>query len=459
MRRKRRILAGVLTALAVLLIGARLVAAPLAQPALGFVAKVVCSAVFVGGASQAQAMADLPDDPLARLVGSRVDDSRGSVTASIPLIARRDALHREGLGCTLVPVGGSIAAVDADMPARRDAAAAATSWMDGRTNDAAPDALMPSRALLQAVEEAFAEPDPSRPRRTRAIVVVQGGSIVAERYADGYSASNRFPGWSMAKSVTNAMVGLLVGEGRLDLAAADLRPEWRDGADRRRSITLAQLMHMSSGLDFDESYTPRGGATRMLFNARDAAAAAADTPLAHEPGTHWYYSSGTTNIISAAVRSTFAGDDDAYYRYPYDRLFDRIGMRSAVLEPDAAGTFVGSSFMYASARDWARFGMLFLQDGVWDGERVLPEGWVEYSTTPAPAASRGRYGAHWWLNAGEAGDPSRRPWPDLPADIYWASGYQGQHVVVVPSLDLVIVRLGAGEIELRELVAGVIRAT
>jgi CubicO group peptidase (beta-lactamase class C family) len=292
----------------------------------------------------------------------------------------------------------------------------------------------------RALEAAFTEPGGDVVRNTRAVVIVHGGRIIAERYAGGVGAATSLPGWSMTKSVNSALVGVLAGAGRLRLDGAALLPEWR--GDGRSEITLEQLLWMSSGLQFDEDYGPRGEATRLLFGAADVAAKSAARPLAHEPGTVWSYSSATSNILARIVRDSAAAGFAEYLMYPRRVLFDRIGMHSAVMEPDAAGTFVASSFMYATARDWARFGLLYLRDGVWDGERVLPEGWVAYSTQPAPAARRGRYGAQWWLNAGEADDASLRPMPRLPRDTYWAAGFEGQYVVVVPSADLVVVRLG-----------------
>jgi CubicO group peptidase (beta-lactamase class C family) len=430
MRRRHLLVAGLVTLLIAAVLG-RVVARPQALPGLGFVAKVVCSDVLVGGTPVARALADLPDEPLARLIRTNVDTAAGRVRASIPLIAARAATLQPGLGCVLDPVRSP--APQLAVPRIPPAAA------DTRPVRGIP-AHMAAPRIEAAIRDAFSEPDPSTPRRTRAIVIMHAGEIIAERYADGFSAAHRFAGWSMAKSVTNALTGIMVGRGALDLRAAALRPEWR--ADERRDITLHHLMQMSSGLEFDESYTPTGEATRMLFAAGDVAAFAAASPLAHGPGTHWYYSSGTTNIVSWLIRDAFGGDDVAYLSFPGEALFARIGMASAVLEPDASGTFVGSSFMYATARDWARFGQLFLQDGMWQGERVLPEGWVRYSVAPAPAAPRGEYGAHWWLNAGSAADPANRYWPDLPRDIYFASGFQGQYVAVLPSLDMVVVRLG-----------------
>jgi CubicO group peptidase (beta-lactamase class C family) len=316
--------------------------------------------------------------------------------------------------------------------------AAAALWPEGERT-ATPDPAY--TRLHDVVADAFRESPGTAPRRTRAVVVVHGGRIIAERYASGYGPHTRFTGWSMTKSVTNALVGILAGRGALAVSATHLRPEWTGPGDARAAISLHHLLTMSSGLQFDESYSPRGGATRMLFVAPDAAAVAAASGLSHEPGAHWSYSSATTNIISAVVRSTFRSQED-YLAFPRRALFEPTGMSSAVLEPDPAGTFVGSSFMYATARDWARFGLLYLEDGVWNGERILPEGWVEYSVSPAAAAPLGRYGAQWWLNAGEPADTTRRFWPQLPRDVFWASGFQGQYVAVVPSRDLVVVRLG-----------------
>lgn len=443
----RRLLIGLGAGVLVLsggLLGAYSVA-PMARPALGYVAKNVCSNVFISGVSERQALADLPDEPAARVVRTRVEREGSRVTASIPGIGARLAVYRSGYGCTLEP-SAAVPAVTPPTPARDD--------LIPRDTPAFP-------ALTAVLDRAFAEP-PDRPlRNTRAILIVHRGRVVAERYAAGYSAETPLPGWSMTKSVMSALLGVLVAEGRLDLEADALRPEWRGADDPRRAITVRQLLHMSSGLDFDETYTPTSGATHMLFSAPDAAAVAASSELLHEPGTFWYYSSATTNLLSSVLRDVL-GSDSAYHSFPRRALFEPIGMYSAEIEPDAAGTFVGSSFMYATARDWARFGLLYLNDGVWGGERILPEGWVRFSVTPAPAAPLGQYGAHWWLNAGEPHKPERRPWPELPADIFRAAGYEGQHVIVVPSRELVIVRLGVTQRDdawdVRAFIADVLKA-
>jgi CubicO group peptidase (beta-lactamase class C family) len=243
----------------------------------------------------------------------------------------------------------------------------------------------------------------------------------------------------MTKSVTGALVGILAAQGRLTLHASGLLPEWQAPGDRRGAITIDHLLRMSSGLRFDEGMSsPRSDVMRMLFRDGDASAFALAKPLAHVPGTHWQYSSASTNILSRVIRGALR-EDVEYLAFPHRALFDRIGMAGAVMETDASGTFIGSSYMYATPRDWARFGQLYLQDGIWDGERVLPEGWVAYTATPAPAADTPLYGAHFWLDVPQqyAGRD-----PRLPAQALHAAGHEGQFVTIVPSREAVVVRLG-----------------
>ncbi len=221
--------------------------------------------------------------------------------------------------------------------------------------------------------------------------------------------------------------------------------EWASSGDPRHAITLDQLLRMSSGLAFDEHYGTTNDVSRMLFTRPDTGAFAASFPLVAPPDTVWSYSSGTSNIVARMLRDLHDGDLGALVRFSRQRLFDPVQLTSAFFEPDASGSFIGSSFVFMTARDWARFGELHRLEGVWNGQRILPEGWVRYVTTPTPAAPEGQYGAHWWLNAGDPRDPTQRPWPTLPRDTYAARGHSGQYVVVVPSAELVVVRLGLSE--------------
>ncbi len=305
---------------------------------------------------------------------------------------------------------------------------------------AEPRAEGPAPKGLEAViTRAFSEPDQQRPRRTLAVVVTRGGQVVGERYAAGIGPDTPLIGWSMTKSVMNALVGILVKRGHLTLDGPVPIPEWKRDGDPRAAITLDHLLRMSSGLRFDEDTSnPRSDVMRMLLDVGDAAMFATSKDLIAAPGTKWQYSSGTSNIIARVIRNALQ-DDSTYLTFPRRALFDRLGMSSAVLETDAGGTFVGSSYMYATARDWARFGTLYLQDGVWSGDRVLPEGWLTYTTSPAPTDPSKRHGAHFWVQVpGEYRGPDDR----LPAGAFHVAGHEAQFVTIVPSRDVVIVRLG-----------------
>lgn len=293
------------------------------------------------------------------------------------------------------------------------------------------------------LDQAFAARATPTLGETHALVIVQGGRIVHEQYGEGFGPDQTYPSWSKAKSITHALVGIAVGDGRIDVAAPADVPEWR--GDARAAITLDQLLRMSSGLKWLEEYLPDqpSDVIAMLFGEGkdDVAGFAAGFPLAHEPGSHWYYSSGTTNIVVRALGRALGAQGEAFEAFMRARLFDPIGMRSPVPKFDAAGTFIGSSFCFCTARDFARFGLLYLRDGMWDGRRVLPEGWADYARTPTfqqdDPSIDSRYGAHWWLDFGGPGSFS-------------ANGYDGQFTVCVPDLDLVLVRHGATPLDLKD---------
>lgn len=455
-----RVLAILVIALVLVL---RFVGGPIASPALGYVAKVTCSQVFVGGLSPEAAVAELPKLSVTKAIRTKVDTEQRQVRATVPLIAARVARYHEGLGCTLVPTDGDPVTFPA-MPAVAAATDSATAlpWPQGDQPLAQLPEGIDAVRLDSALTRAFREPTSGGERNTRAIVIVHRGRLVAERYAEGFGPGNRYPGWSMTKSVGSALVGVLVKEGKLSLDMNGLFAPWRESADPRASITLRQMLWMSDGLTADESYAPTGGATKLLFGSRDIGGTAMQATQAKAPGSTWYYSSATSNLISQLVRDSVGGSLEQYLTFPRRALFDKLGMRSAVMEPDATGLFVASSFMYATARDWARFGQLYLQDGVWNGERILPEGWVEFSRTPAPAAPLGQYGGQWWLNAGAPNDSTKREFPRLPRELYYASGFEGQTVAVIPSRELVVVRLGLSRpddaYDLTELIGGVLDA-
>jgi CubicO group peptidase (beta-lactamase class C family) len=264
-----------------------------------------------------------------------------------------------------------------------------------------------------------------------AFMVLHRGIPIVEAYQPQFNSKTRFQSWSMAKSITNALVGVMVREGKMDIRQPVNLPQWQN--DDRKRITLKDLMQMQSGLKWNEDYGNRSDVTLMLYNEPDFARYTYTRPLEYPVGSKWLYSSGSTNIISYLVRQALNNDAD-YYSYAKTHLFDKTGMRSALFELDASGTQVGSSYLYATARDYARFGLLYLQDGVFHGERILPEGWVTYTTTPA-LDSKGDYGALFWLNRA-------RHFPSAPEDMFSCNGHEGQHIFIIPSKELVVVVLG-----------------
>jgi CubicO group peptidase (beta-lactamase class C family) len=314
-------------------------------------------------------------------------------------------------------------------------------WPTDQWPTGEPPAAVAGRlaSLLDAITT-----DVDRYGTTYAVAVVLRGALIGEHYGgklehwdrphEPVRPETRLLSWSMAKSVLHAAVGLLVGDGRLAVDAPAPVPEWADPTDPRHSITLDDMLTMRDGLDFAEDYEDAGvsDVIEMLFGAgqHDMAHHAADRPLAHPPGTFFNYSSGTSNIVSGIVARE-VGASESYARFLDERLFAPIGMRSTHARFDDAGTFVGSSFLYATAHDYLRFGLLHLRDGSWDGTRLLPEGWVDYARRATSYDAEGErwYGAHWWV-------------VDDGLGTFGANGYEGQSLMICPPLDLMVVRLG-----------------
>jgi CubicO group peptidase (beta-lactamase class C family) len=404
----------------------------------GYGAKNLCSCVYLSNRPADDVINnELSAFPLS-LGSFEIHPEDSSATATVFGFARHKAIYRKGLGCTLI---NEISEEEirnqrfnlAKPLANQDSIA----WPMGNLTS---DTLIQDvnyELLNKTVEEAFAEPGEEKNRRTRAILVIYDGEIIAEKYAPGFDQNTRQLGWSMAKSITNSLIGILVRDGKFSLNDVPPFEEWK--ADERKAITIHNLMQMSSGLRWEENYSKPSDATNMLFKSKDAGLLASHSPYESEAGKVFEYSSGTSNMLAWIVRHSVG--DSAYHSFAYERLFKKTGMNSMILEPDAGGTFVGSSYAFGTARDWGRFGLLFLNDGMFNGERILPEGWTEYSSTPCEGAKTGQYGAQFWLNAGAKDNPKDRTYPDVPTDLYWADGYEGQNVFILPSKDLVIVKL------------------
>lgn len=389
-------------------------------------AKIVCSNVFLAGRHAGQVLNDdvqAPGHPLLRIMRVTVDENARTVTAGLlGVFGKSVAAARDGLGCTSVPDGNVDAAKAVSLPSLAPATKPDALWPEGNRVEASqyPDIA----GILN--DAALAGPG------MRAVVVVHNGRIVGERYADGFSAETPLLGWSMTKTVTAGIIGTLIKAGKMKVDATGVLDAW--SSDERAKISLSDLMAMSSGLSFNENYGDVADVTRMLFLEPDMADFAASQSLAKAIGQSWSYSSGTTLILSRLWQTAAGGDALAW---PRQALFGPLGMTSAVMEADEKGTFVGSSYLYATPRDWVRFGQFLLQDGVWNGEQILPPGFVAWMREPV-AASNGVYGkGQLWLHPNSAGDDNA-----LPADAFWLIGHDGQSMAVIPSKQLVVLRLG-----------------
>jgi CubicO group peptidase (beta-lactamase class C family) len=311
------------------------------------------------------------------------------------------------------------------------------------------DAANGTRKLVEnAVAPAFDGKRPAALERSRALVVIWHGKIVGERYSHGVTPDTRLQSWSMAKSFLHGALGIAMADGLLSPQQPVGAPEWRSEVDARRTITIRQMAQMTDGLDFREQYSDASaGALQMLFGAGrgDVGAFAARSDRAFAPGTHWSYSSGSANILSRMLRDRLGGRE-AYLRFLRERLFQPLGIRSAVPEFDASGTWISSSYVHATARDYARFGLLYLRGGVWAGQQIVPRDWVNIGRIPT-MASRGAYGALFWLNAANPETGRNAISPKLPADMFMARGFGGQFIAIIPSRDAVVVMLNAAYAE------------
>lgn len=423
----------------------------------GYGAKNMCSAFFVQHRNPKDVeKEDLGDFPLS-LGKYVVDEKDSSVTGTVWGFAKRKAVFRKGIGCTLVNdfTEAEIKAQRFNIPSAPSQSRDTIRWPYG---DKVLDSISPNvdiNALNKAVNDVMNESKNGVPAYTRAVVILYDGEIVAEKYAAGFDKNTVMLGWSMSKSLTGTLIGILIKQGRLDINAPAPVEQWKN--DNRHEITLKNLLQQTSGLDFDEDYKSPSDVTRMLFNKGDMAAYTIARPLKYKPGTVFNYSSGNSNVLSRIVRNTVG--EDAYTGFPYIALFHKINAYSFLLEPDASGTYIGSSYSYATPRDFARFGLLYYNNGVWNGEQLLPLDWVAEARKPAPCDSLQRYGYQFWLNGFKEENPSERKYPDAPSDLFHCSGYGGQFVFIIPSKKLVIVRMGLHDIDrnnfLKKIIASV----
>ena len=396
------------------------------------VAQTLCADVFVSGLAPDRVFAE-NIEPLRgmRILLPRlhytVDTVRRTVTAQWHGHFTSEATYYPGYGCALPTMTPDAATLQA----AREAASPTTA--------PAVPVINNDPAIVAALARAFAEPASGPRRKVHAIVVLQDGKLIAERYAAGFDPDTPQLGYSMSKSVVNALLGILVRQGKLDMLAPAPVPAWKAPDDPRHRITLDQLSRMTSGLDLAESDSGFDPVSTMLFLQKDMATYAAHAALRIPPGAQWEYTSGNTLILGGILRDIVGGGAPGLIRFAHRELFDPLGMHHVLMEFDGAQTLVGSTRIYASARDWARFGQLYLDDGMLDGHRILPEGWSAYASKQTLDSI---YGSGFWTNTGTQADGSHII-DGMPGNAYFASGINGQRILIVPSRRLVIVRLGS----------------
>lgn len=392
----------------------------------GIGAKLLCSAVYVSGFGKAQAFTDLEQySPLLRYLDVQYDDNARTVQASLLGMGKTTALYLPGLGC---------ANEYPDEHARNTLQPQPMAHLDSRwPHGNRVDSIQPQTQAL--IDNLVAE-DNREGLNTRALLVVHRGQIVAESYAQGAGPNTPLIGWSMSKSLTSVMLGNLLLRGKLDITHRPVFTQWSQ--DARRDISLQNMLQMSDGLSFSERYSPGDDVSTMLFTQASITDYALARPLEHPPGVHFNYSSGTANLLARVYYDHTGGSLQTAYDDFMENIALPLSFQDAVFETDAEGVFVGSSYFYASARDWARLGQLMLNGGEINGRRVVSEDWVAQSTAPNSSENNRAYGYQWWLNGG--GDDLR--WPDLPADVFAAQGNRQQVLMVLPAQELVMVRLG-----------------
>ncbi|XOV78324.1 MAG: serine hydrolase domain-containing protein [Aestuariibacter sp.] len=386
-------------------------------------AKLACSAYFISGQSQEQVMSDLASySPATQLL--ELTYERNKVTANMLHIATQSATFRKDIGCTL-DIGDTetLDALTIARPLPSD-----DNWPKGKT-------VNTIKSDRQQVLDEVLQQDNERGLQTRALLMIQDGEIVAESYAKGLSENTMLLSWSMAKSLTAIMIGRMQQLGLLHIGDVSGLPQWQD--DERATITIEQLLQMRSGLQFDETYTPGSDSTRMLFSAYSASDVALKARLGHAPGEHFSYSSGTTNILARLIHDK-SGGSQAMLDFFAAEILQPLNMSHTILELDPSGVFVGSSYIYATARDWGRVGLLMLNKGRLNGEQWLPSEWVSQAAKPIDTEKYGKYGYQFWLNS----DGEEVRWPNLPEDSFMMMGNRKQIMMMIPSHNTVIVRLG-----------------
>ncbi len=402
-----------------------------------FAAKGMCSSVFLANKDPERIKAeDLSFFPIS-LATTQINYDEKSVTSSVFGLAKRKAVFREGQGAVIVlqTPENELSKVIFKIPDpeyHQDT----LHWPKGNIlSDTMPSGVNFNR-LHELLDTCFDRPGSEPFKKTLGIAVVYENQLIAEKYFDGYDFNTLFHGWSMTKSITGAWAGILANKGLLSPDEPAGIPEWEN--DKRSNITVKNVIQMSTGLDWYENYFTISDATVMLMNSEDMLASVVDNELAYPAGTYWNYSSGDANLLSGIIRHRFK-NDSLYHIGLYRDLLYPAGMLNTKVETDGRGLYVASSYSYGTVRDWARFGLLFLNNGMVAGDTLLPKEWVDFMKEPANV-SDGKYAGTFWLKEPQ----DQNALTDVPDDVFFADGFLGQRVYIIPSKKLVVVRMGYG---------------
>ncbi len=412
----------------------------------GFAAKSVASGHFIDNRSLELINQNDNDLPLVRLAKNSFDDAGKWAISSVYGLKERKAIYREGLGATLIDDDFDLT-LPYEVPHRVQLGIQKPYPLGTLPEKDTVFDDIDTQKLKIAIENAFDQKG-EKNKRTRAVIVLYKDHLVGEKYASGFNKNSKILGWSMTKSITGTYFGILQHQHKININQPAPIAEWQK--DERRKITLNNLLQMNSGLEWEENYEKICDATQMLFLSKNMSRVQLEKPLIGPPNQSWNYSSGTTNLLSGILRKQF-NSHQQYLDFWYSSLLDKIGMYSALVETDMSGNFVGSSYGWATARDWGKFGLLYLHKGNWNGEQIFDENWAKYVSTPTET-SNGNYGAQFWLNDGGK-------FPDVPREMYYCSGFQGQMVAIFPNHDLVVVRMGTSEdFDFNALLSGIVNS-
>ena len=399
----------------------------------GFAAKSVCSCTFEDQRKLSVIETEDNDIDPIQYAKNVINYEEKSVTSTFFGLKKRKAIFNEGIGCVVLPEDVSVINQDVFKPNRT----IINNDLPFPYGNLEPKKVIfknvDNDKLQKAVNNAF-DLTNEKVKKTRAVLVVYKNQIIAEKYAHGFDKNSKLLGWSMTKSITSAVIGVLEKQEKININQNNLFKEWQN--DDRSKITLNNLLQMNSGLEWVEDYNTISDVTKMLYIDSDMTKTQLDKSFVGKPNQSWNYSSGTTNLLSRFIRNQFKTHQQ-YLDFWYAELIDKIGMHSMIIETDLSGNYVGSSYGWATVRDWAKFGLLYLHKGNWNGEQILNESWIDYTVTPTNGSNK-EYGAQFWLNAGGK-------YPNAPKDMFSCDGYQGQHIFIIPSKDLVIVRMGLTE--------------